>query len=264
MTQQSCMSPQSTVAHSSHQRGVAARIAIGGEEARVPAIERYAPLNIAYVDERRELFAMAPERVLLATRSASDLRALRDTTLDGVPHTRVVATLGGFRTTLFIRRTEGILAVASFRTAETNDFGLVQWGEMDVEFWYSSWRKQSNGIFYPMECDVRRFGQLYKRMTILAATMNAAAPSDSFAVSDSLRSLFFRTVTRPLHDLQLDSARAFEGRFVAFATPGAPVGAVKVGKRWVLLEGGFAPMNVQRAASWLTSADPGATPMRHC
>ena len=33
-------------------------------------------LNVAYVDERRELFAFAPERALLGARSARDLRML--------------------------------------------------------------------------------------------------------------------------------------------------------------------------------------------
>ena len=44
----------------------------------------WGPLNIAYVDERRELFAFAPERLLLTLRDDPTRRALPDTTLDSV------------------------------------------------------------------------------------------------------------------------------------------------------------------------------------
>lgn len=59
----------------------------------------WSPLNIAYVDERREVFAFTPERLLLAARAASDLRALADTVVAGVPHARLTATIEGFPTT---------------------------------------------------------------------------------------------------------------------------------------------------------------------
>ncbi|MBD0320802.1 MAG: hypothetical protein ICV87_10740, partial [Gemmatimonadetes bacterium] len=38
----------------------------------------WGPLNVAYVDERHQLFAFAPERLLLGLRRARDLRALPD------------------------------------------------------------------------------------------------------------------------------------------------------------------------------------------
>ena len=53
-------------------------------------IDGWAPLNIAYIDERREAFAFAPERLLLLLRSAPDLRAVRDSTIGGIPHSVVL------------------------------------------------------------------------------------------------------------------------------------------------------------------------------
>jgi hypothetical protein len=217
----------------------------------------WTPLNIAYVDERRELFAMAPERLLLAARNARDLRTLGDTIIGKAPHARVMATVDGFRTTILLHRGTGFLAAARFRTAEPNDFGLVPWGEMDVEFWYSGWRKQPSGLAYPYQWDVRRVGQPYKRMTVIAATFNPPATPDSFVVSDSLRAAYLATATRPMHDIPLDSARIVESRFASFNTPGAPAGAVKLGKEWVLLETGQAPSSVERASTWLGKADAG-------
>ena len=97
------------------------------------------PLNRAYVDERRELFAFAPERLVLLAREATDLRALADTTIAGQSHTRLRATVEGFDATLFLRRSDGLPAMVRFVADEINDFGLAPWGEMEVEFWYSAW-----------------------------------------------------------------------------------------------------------------------------
>ena len=241
---------------------VAIRRSLGGSggvaSPAVVTANTWSPLNIAYVQERLELFAMAPERLLLAARAAPDLRAQRDTTIAGAAHARVSATVDGIATTILLRRSTGFLTAASFRTAEPNDFGLVPWGEMDVEFWYSSWRRVPSGIVYPFQTDVRRVGRTYKRMTVLSASFNPPATPDSFAVSDSLRGAYLATARRPMHDVPLDSARMVEDRFASFGAPGSPSGAVKLGRSWIMLEGGQAPLSVDRAAGWLARTDPSA------
>ena len=216
-------------------------------------------LNVAYVDERRELFALAPERLLLAARAAPDLRLVGDTTIAGAPYARVAATVDRYRMTILVRRSTGMLTAVRFHTDEPNDFGLVPYGEMDVEMWYGAWRKQADGLVDPYQWDVRRAGRPYKRMTVLAATFNPPATPDSFTVTDSLRAAYFASATRPMHDLPLDSARLVDSRFAGFGTPGAPVGAVKLGGRWLLLETGQAPSSAQRAVEWLAAHDAGST-----
>jgi len=215
----------------------------------------WAPLSIAYVDERDELFALAPERVLLAARAAADLRPGADTAVGGVAHARVTATVAGHPATLLVRRTDGWLAAVRLSAAQPNDFGLSPWGEMEVEVWYSGWRRLPDGIVYPFQWDVRRVGRPYKRMTVLAAAFNPPATPDSFAVSDSLRQAYLATARRPMHDLPLDSARLLGPRLAGFGTPGAPVGAVRMGQRWVLLETGQASLNARRASAWLDGAE---------
>ncbi len=218
----------------------------------------FAPLNVAYVDERRELFAFAPERVLLLARRAGDLRALADTTIAGLAHARMSATIEGFPATLFLRRGDGLPALARYRAGQPNDFGLVPWGEMEVEVWYSGWARTAAGVVLPRQLDIRRVGRPYKRITVLSAAFDSVAAPDSFAVSDSLRTAFFATANRPMHDLPLDSARIIDDRFATFGAFGTPPGAVKLGRRWLLLESGQAPLTVERAAAWLERTDPGA------
>jgi len=241
---------------------VAIRRSLGGPggvaSPAVAAPGAWTTLNIAYVDERRSLFALAPERLLLAAREAGDLRLIGDTTIGGAAYARVVATIDGGRRTVLLRRSTGFLSAVRFRSAEPNDFGLVPYGDMEVELWYGAWRRQPNGIVYPFQWDVRRAGRPYKRMTVIAATFNPPATPDSFVVSDSLRAAYLATSTKPMHEIALDSARVVERGFVSFNTPGAPAGAVKIGARWVLLETGQAPSSAARAATWLAAHDSGA------
>jgi hypothetical protein len=229
--------------------------AAGAPAAPVPA---WGPLNVAYVDERRELFAAAPERALLAVRDARDLRAMPDTVIAGLAHARFTATVDRYPATLFVRRGDGLPALLRLRAAQPHDFGLAPWGEMEVEHWYSAWTKQQGGILYPMQWDVRRVGRPYKRMTVLGVTFNPTVAADSFAVSDSLRGAFLATANRAMHDLPLDAARRVDEDWASFNTNGAPAGAVRVGGEWLLLESGQAPMNAERAVAWLARTDSGA------
>jgi hypothetical protein len=222
---------------------------MGGPEAR------WQPLNVAYVDERRELFVFSPERLVLAARAAGDLKGRTDTTFHGLRYRAATATVNRIPTLLLFDPATGLLAAAHFSAAQPNDFGLAPWGTMPVELWFARWQRHRGGVAYPTQVDVMRAGRPYKRMTVLSAAFDVAAMPDSFAVADSLRAEFRLTQNRPMHDLPLDSARIIEGTFATFGPFGPPVGAVKVGGVWVLLEAGQAPLNAQRTVDWLERAD---------
>lgn len=210
-----------------------------------------APLSIAYVDERDELFRYTPDRLVLWLRAAADLTSLADTVIAGITHARVRAALETQPVTLHLRRADGLPAMVAFTAAHPNDFGLVPWGEMDVEVWYSNWASSPEGISLPRQWDVRRFGQPYKRMTILGLTFNPDLPTDAFTIPDAVRAAYFATATRPMHDLPLDSVRVSEGNFVEFRAFGSPLGAVRLGEQWLLIEAGQAPLSLARALDWM-------------
>jgi hypothetical protein len=214
-------------------------------------------LSIAYVDERRELFAIAPERILLAARDAADLKLGRDTTIDGLPVARVTATVDRFAMTIFVRRGDGLPAMARFKAAQPNDFGLLEWGPMEVETWYSRWSRTAAGVALPFQLDQRRVGRPYKRMSVLAMAFDTVATAETFAISDSLRGVYFAKDTRAMHDVPLDSARVVDGAFARFGAPGSPAGGVKIGGRWVLLEAGQGELSADRAVDWLAANDAG-------
>ena len=224
----------------------------------------WAPLSIAYVDERKEVFAFTPDRLMLAAKSAADLKALSDTAIAGVAHARFSATIDGFPTTLFIRRLDGLLGMARYRAGQPNDFGLAPWGNMEVEVWYSRWNKfplaGTPGVAIPTQWDIKRVGRMYKRLTVLTANFDAVAPADSFAISDSLRTAFVAGASaKPMWDLPMDSAKIIEPRLARFGNPGQSQNAVKLGSTWLMLEGTSVPERNDTDMQWLKSVDPNAT-----
>lgn len=209
------------------------------------------PLNVAYVTERRELFAFAPERTLLLARDAGGLRLLSDSSIAGVAHARIAGAIDGFPATWFLRRTDGLPAMVRFRADETDDFGLAPWGEMEVETWWSNWVQLPPGVLLPRQRDVRRVGRPYKRMTALAITVHAAAPADSFSLSDDVVQRFLATERRPMWAVSLDSTQVTDSAFVTFPVFLGSMGAVRVGGVWVVLETAQAEGAMQLAHDWL-------------
>lgn len=210
-------------------------------------------LNVAYVDERRELFAFAPERTLLLAKTAGGLRMLGDTVIDGILHRRVSGRAEGYPATWFLRQTDGLLAMVRFVADERNDFGLAPWGPMEVEFWYSNWVLIPPGILLPRQRDVRRVGRPYKRMTALSMIANPATPPDSFAISDSLRQQYAATARAPMWDVSIESSGISPEGFVSLPPATGFLGAVRIGGVWVMLEAGQLSDVARRASEWLES-----------
>jgi hypothetical protein len=220
-------------------------------------IDGWAPLDIAYIDERRELFALTPDQLLLRLREARDLSSHADTLIGGIRHSAVNGTVEGYPMTAFFRQTDGMLALARYHADESNDYGLAPWGPMDVEVWYSVWRRDRSGhVYMPFQWDVARVGRPYKRITVLDVAFDSTMPPDSLELSASVRDGYLKYARKPMADLPLDSARiSADGRMALFNTTGAPRAAVKIGAEWLLLEPGDLPLNAERASAWLREHD---------
>ncbi|HEV7706325.1 MAG TPA: hypothetical protein VGO46_18660 [Gemmatimonadaceae bacterium] len=223
-------------------------------------VDGWAPLDIAYIDERRELFALTPDRLVLALKNAHDLTSRADTIIGGIRHASVSATVEGYPMTAFFRQADGMLALARYHADESNDYGLAPWGPMDVEVWYSVWQRDGDGgVYLPHQWDIARVGHAYKRMSVLDVAFDSAMSADSLTLSAPVRAAYLELARKPMADLPLDSARiSTDGRIALFNTPGAPRAAVKVGAEWFLLEPGNLPLNAERAAGWLAEHDKGS------
>jgi hypothetical protein len=221
--------------------------------------EGFRPLSVAYVDEREELFAYTPDRLLLALLDAPDLEARPDTSLGGEPHRRVRATLSGrFPATVHFHAGSGLPTLLRFRAAQPADFGLVPWGEMLVEVWYSGWRTFGD-VAIATQWDITRVGEPYKRMTVLRADFAPDfAPADSFTVTPDQRAEYrASSAPLPMHEGRRIEERtmAEPGRAELAPAFGIPAGAVAVGDGWMLLGAGQAPFSWRQAVEALAELD---------
>ncbi len=222
------------------------------------AAAAWAPLNLAYIDERRELFAFAPERLVLHLRDDPAVQVLADTTIDGAPHARLQSVVDGWPATVFLNRADGLPVLVRFRADEVNDFGLAPWGVQEVEFWYSGWARVSPGVLLPRQRDVRRVGKPYKRMTALSMRINDPAPADSFAISPEVEREYLATQQRPMWHVALDTtARIVQDHFATVPPFVGSAGAVHIGGQWVLVETAQHEGAVDLIASWLQQHRPG-------
>jgi hypothetical protein len=221
----------------------------------------WGPLNVAYVEERRELFGFAPDRLLLALTDGRPVRRLPDTTIAAEPHARLAATIEQWPAEIFLDLSDGLPTLARFRADEINDFGLASFGEHEVEFWFSNWAPARGGLLLARQHDVRRAGEPYKRMTILEAEVDAAAPRDSFTVSDSVTRAFLATERRPMWQVPLEgAARIMDEHFASIPPFLGSGGAVLVGGQWVVLETAQALGAMALIARWLDQ-QPGRAPI---
>lgn len=223
----------------------------------------WVPLSVAYVDERREIFAFAPERIALTLRDDPKATLLTDTLIDGAPYARVRAVVDHFPTTVFLRRSDALPVMIRFRADETNDFGLAMWGEHEVEFWYTGWGAVSNTspVILPRQRDVRRVGRPYKRMTLLSAVFNAPVAADSFAISDSLTTAYLTGRSAKamwdVPDNAIDSIKITNTVFATGLTPALGMtGAVQIGGRWMMLETGVGRGVAAKIAAWAQRTTP--------
>ncbi len=221
----------------------------------------FQPLSVAYVDERAELFLYTPDRLMLALRDAPDLATGADTTIGGEAHHRVNGTLAGrFRSSVFFHRGTGLPTMLRFNAGHPNDFGLVAWGVMPVEVWYSSWRTVG-AVSMPLQWDILRVGVPYKRITVQRASFNPTFAADSFAVTAEQRATYLASsATKPMHEnvmrREVNMATPELANIVAF---GLQAGAVKVGAGWLMLGAAHTPFSYRYGARLLDSL--GATPI---
>jgi len=218
----------------------------------------FTPLSVAYVDERDELFLYTPDRLLLALLDTPDLHMLGDTLIGGERHRILGATLGDLPVTVLFHSGTGLLAVLRFQVGQPNDYGLVPWGRMQVEVWYSNWRTFGD-VSIPTQWDIVRVGKVYKRITIQRASFNPEFAADSFAVSSAAREAYFTSIaTRPMHEgVQIDSTSLVTPSLAEIQSFGTASGAVRTGAGWLLLGVGQTPFNYTQSLQALRDLGVG-------
>ncbi|WP_242918393.1 hypothetical protein [Pontibacter liquoris] len=176
-TQQPEWAPQTTV----YAAGTVAILAPNGQ---------LSPGRSTMADEAEETLQQAPEQVLLLALKASDLRALKDTVLQGVLHHGVAYSQGNTQVRLYLNTYSHLPTLLQTTRAYPQDLFWAVWGNVRSDQFYSLWSLTPEGIQYPLQYNLYRNNQPYKEFTILTLALNPALPADTFAIPEQVQQQF--------------------------------------------------------------------------
>lgn len=209
-------------------------------------------LHPAYLDERAELFLMAPERLLPRLHDAATAgkaRIIPDTTVGGVRVRGVRAELDGRVVTAWINH-NGWLTAMRIRAGQPLDFGIGAWGVMDVDVTYARWAA-TQGVGFPGYIGIARVGRPYKELFINAVVPNAPLAADSVVVPDSIRRSFAAIGGKAMSDVPVPTVVADSFGLAALPPQAGALGAVRLDGCWLVLGAGADQGSMGRLAAAL-------------
>lgn len=181
-------------------------VVAGGVSARTNG-QRWAPGAPFDVRDMEETFALAPERMLLTARSASDLRVMPDDVQQRVSQEVLAFTRNGQRLRLLLNRWTHLPTMLEIVRDDT--FGI--WGDVVERRWYSFWTLEKGGLMYPRQTSVEWNGFTYADDTVQALTVDEPIDEAKFAIPADVQAAYKAAPARPqlgLAGVQLDDTKA--------------------------------------------------------
>jgi len=181
--------------------------------------ERWAPGRPQDITAAQETLELAPERLLLTARSASDLRSLADRRLQGVLNRGVAFTWRGHPMQLFINANTSLPTLLDYERDDT--FGV--WGDVHERRWYSFWSLEAGGLWYPRQVTTEWNGLPWSEETALDVKVNDPAAATAFSIPDDVRSAFAANAAKaaPPPVPRLDETRAIRLSDTVVVLPGS-------------------------------------------
>lgn len=182
-----------------------AMVTAGGMAARTDG-QRWAPATPADLHNSEEMLALAPERLLLTARAASDLHAMPEETQQRVPQQVLAFTWAGKPLRLFLNRWTHLPTM--LEVVQDDPMGV--WGDVVERRWYAYWTLETGGLMYPRQTSVERNGQPFTDDTVQVLKIDEAADESKFAIPENVKTAFASAPPRPSGwaGLQLDESKA--------------------------------------------------------
>jgi hypothetical protein len=179
---------------------------VAGDVAARTNGQRWGPGSPNDVKDAAELFSLAPERLLLTAKNASDLSAARSRQLHGVDQDAVAFTWNGQRLTLFLNRWTHLPTMLEM--VRDDPWGI--WGDMTERRWYSFWALQQGGLWYPRQVNVDWNSQPRRESTVMAMKVNPDIDDQAFAIPDDQKAAYAKLAARPsgFQSMRVDASRA--------------------------------------------------------
>ncbi len=124
------------------------------------------------VQRNEEEYAFSPERVLQTARAATDLRALPDVTLHGVPHHVLAFSWKGAPCSLYLSAATNLPWMVRWTRAYPFQTFLNPWGDVTTSLTFNSWSLEPYGISYPREWTYERVDVPDEQFSIVQLHIN--------------------------------------------------------------------------------------------
>lgn len=154
--------------------------------------------------ETHERLELAPEHVLLTAAAAGDLQQLPDIAIHGVRHHDLRFTWRGYPVDVFVNADTHLPdRVTALRTSPY-DIAQHAWGDIRWSTDFLFWKRQPDGLVYPLQWSTSRNGEAVTSDSVLTLTENPGLDGISFAVPDDARKQYAGNDHLPVDDLPFD------------------------------------------------------------
>jgi hypothetical protein len=148
--------------------------------------ERKMPLYYSFREENLKWLQYAPEYLLRHAQS-SDAKLDRMLALEGVKHYQLSFTKDAIGYTIFINASTFLISEAQVDTYSPYDFFFSLWGKFTTRIQYSLYALHKHNVVYPLQWDIYRTGQLWKKITINDIEFLNATDEATFTIPDDIR-----------------------------------------------------------------------------
>lgn len=154
--------------------------------------------------ETHEHLELAPERILLTAATATDLHQLPDATIHGVRHHDLRFTWRGFPVDVFVNADTHLPDRVTSLRANPYDIAQHAWGDIRWRTDFLFWKRQPDGLIYPLQWDTDRNGQAIATDSVITLTENPSLDGVSLNIPEDAQNAYAGDGHLPLDDLPFD------------------------------------------------------------
>lgn len=165
--------------------------------------ERSGPASATDLAEAEESLALSAERVLLTALDTKDLRAERDTSLQGSTQHVVAFSWRDGLARLYLNGQTGMPTAIEIERSYPGSFIWGPWGDIKSRIYLSLWTLEAGGLRYPRQWDTERNGIPYQSFTVTSLTLNPQFDSNSFSIPADVKKAYETTARRTIEDTPL-------------------------------------------------------------
>lgn len=148
--------------------------------------ERKFPLPYFFIEENQRWMQYAPE-CLLQQAQKSNARLDKILELEGVSHYQLSFSSNNIGYKLFINASTFLISEALIDTYSPNEFFYSLWGKFTTRIQYTLYGLHRHNIVYPLQWDIYRTGQLWKKITINDIEFLKTTDESVFNIPDEIR-----------------------------------------------------------------------------